>query len=223
MATNINNINNIITTNKHKLMIVSDTQSLPVSDSVKEEAKPQVAHRINHCSQDLPPDWSWAKLDLFDKQTGTGDSRHKINLSVCKHSKIHSFRALVNSPWTHFRRNLTAEEWQSPHYELVRQTRQELRNAGYGARAIWASKCYLPGYKQNKGDTVKNLSVIKINEERDHRYTVIVIANTHKIIVPLKGDAGYLTERQRQHGLIATGTANTVLKTSVGVQLDDVL
>ena len=223
MATNNNNINNIITTNKHNLKIVPDAQSLPVSDSVKGEAEPRVAHKINHCSQDLPADWQWMKLDLFDKETRNGEPRHKINIAVCKRQQIKNFRSLLNSPWTHFRRNLTAEEWASPHYELVRQTRQALRNAGYKATAIWASKCYLPGYRNRKGDTVKDLSVIKVNEERDHRYTVIVIANTHKIIVPLKGDAGYLTESQRQHGVIATGTANTILKTSVGVKLDDVL
>ncbi len=220
MATNNNNINNIITTNKHKLKIVSKEQSLPELDSVKEEKK---ASKINHCSQDLPADWQWMKLDLFDKETNTGDARHKINISVCKKHQIKNFRALLNSPWTHFRRNLTEQEWSSPHYELVRHTRQALRNAGYRATDIWVSKCYLPGYKQGKGDTVKDLSVIKVNERQDHRYTIIVVANDHKMIVPLKGDKGYLTERQRKHGVIATGTANTILKTSVGVRLDDVL
>ena len=81
----------------------------------------------------------------------------------------------------------------------------------------------MPGYKQGKGDTVKNLSVILIQEAQDRRYTVIVIHNTHKIIVPLKGDAGYLSSKQRQTGLIATGTAQTVLKSSAGVMVDDIL
>ena len=223
MATNINNINNIITTNKHKLKIVPDERSLAESDSVKEEAKPQVARKINHCSQDLPADWQWIKLDMFDKHTNTAEARHKINLAICKKHQVKNFRALMNSPWTHFRRGLTQAEWCAPHYELVKQTRQQLRNAGYRATDIWVSKCYLPGYRHGKGDTVKDLSVIKVNETREHRYTAIVIANTHKMIVPLNGDAGYLTEKQRQHGVIATGTANTILKTSVGVRLDDVL
>tara|TARA_R110000744_G_scaffold90947_7_gene176552 strand:- start:104 stop:769 length:666 start_codon:yes stop_codon:yes gene_type:complete len=221
MATNYNNINNIITTNKHNIMIVSDEQSIENSDSVKEESK---ANKINHCSQDLPKDWQWAKLDLFDKEWNTAtDARHKINISVCKQSKVSQFRALLNSPWTHFRRNLTKEIWASPHYELVKQTRQEIKNAGYAATKIAVSKCYLPGYKQGKGDTVKNLSVILIQEAQDRRYTVIVIHNTHKIIVPLKGDAGYLSSKQRQTGLIATGTAQTVLKSSAGVMVDDIL
>jgi len=224
MATNnnnINNINNTITTNKHKLKIVPSGQSILLSDSVKEEAK---AHKTNHCSQDLPRDWQWMKVDLFDKEWNTSnDARHKINISVCKQSKINHFRALLNSPWTHFRRNLTDAEWSSPHYELVKHTRQALRNAGYRATDIWVSKCYLPGYKQGKGDTVKDLSVIKVNDEKDHRYTAIVIANTHKIMVPLKGDAGYLSSKQRNTGMVATGTAETLLKTSVGVRLDDIL
>lgn len=223
MATNNNNINYILTTNKNKLMIVPGERSIAESDSVKGEAEPQVVHKINHCSQDLPQDWQWIKLDLFDTETKTGDSRHRINIAVCKQHQVKNFRALMNSPWSHFRRGLTQSEWCSPHYELVKQTRQELRNAGYRARDIWASKCYLPGYKHGKGDTVRDLSVIKVKEPQDHRYTAIVLANTHRIIVPLKGDKGYLTDKQRRHGIIATGTANTILKTSVGVRLDDVL
>ena len=85
MATNNNNINNIITTNKHKLKIVSKEQSLPELDSVKEESK---ASKINHCSQDLPADWQWMKLDLFDKETKTGDS--KI-ISMSLESGLNSF------------------------------------------------------------------------------------------------------------------------------------
>ena len=57
---NINNINNIITTNKNKLQIASE-QSVINFDSVKELK----ADKISHCHQDLPKDWQWAKLDLF--------------------------------------------------------------------------------------------------------------------------------------------------------------
>ena len=58
---NINNINNIITTNKNKLQIASE-QSVINFDSVKELK----ADKISHCHQDLPKDWQWAKLDLFN-------------------------------------------------------------------------------------------------------------------------------------------------------------
>ena len=221
MVANNNNINNIITTNKNKLQI-ADGQSVTSFDSVKEEAKPTRADRISHCHQDLPRDWQWAKLDLFNN-VNANTEHLRLNVTICKNRQLKRYRALLNTEWPHFKRNLTAEEWATPHYELVKTTRQELKNAGYRARDIRASKCYMPGYRQGKGDTVKRLSVLLVPEPQDHRYTVILIHKETKIIVALKGDAGYLSSNQRKMNQVATGTANTILKTAKGVDIDDVL
>ena len=217
MVANNNNINNIITTNKNTLQIAGE-QSVIKFDSVKELK----ADKINHCHQDLPKDWQWAKLDLFNN-INKNLEHLRLNVTICKNKQLKKYRALMNTAWPHFRRNLTPEEWASPHYELVKQTRQELKNAGYKATEIRASKCYMPGYKQGKGDTVKRLSVLLVPERQDHKYSAIVIHKEHKIIVPLRGDKGYLSSNQRTMNQVATGTANTILKTSKGVDIDDVL
>ena len=217
MVANNNNINNIITTNKHKLQI-ADTQSVIHLDPVKKTK----ADKISHCHQDLPKDWQWAKLDLFNNINDNLEHL-RLNMTICKNKQLKKYRALMNTEWPHFKRNLTAEEWASPHYELVKTTRQELKNAGYRVRDIRASKCYMPGYQQGKGDTVKRLSVLLVPEPADHKYTAILIHKENKIMVPLRGDKGYLSSKQRNMNQIATGTANTILKTSKGVDIDDVL
>ena len=215
---NTNYNNNIITTNKNKLQIASE-QSVIHFDSVKEESK---AQKISHCHQDLPKDWQWTKLDLFNNATSNTE-KLKLNITICKCNQLKTARALLNTDWPHFRRNLTDDEWSAPHYELVKQTRQELKNAGYRVKDIRASKCYMPGYKNKKGSTLKELSVLLVPEKQDHRYTAILIHKETKIIVALKGDKGYLTANQRRMNQIATGTANTILKSSVGVHIDDYL
>ena len=221
MVANNNNINNIITTNKNKLRIASE-QSVIDFDSVKEEAEPTKAEKISHCHQDLPKDWQWTKLDLFNNVNHNSD-KLRLNITICKSNQLKPARALMNTEWPHFRRNLTAEEWSAPHYELVKQTRQELKNAGYKVKEIRASKCYMPGYKNKKGSTLKELSVLLVPEKQDHRYTAILIHKETKIIVALRGDRGYLSSNQRRMNQIATGTANTILKSSVGVHIDDYL
>lgn len=220
MANN-NNINNIITTNKNNLQIANE-QSVIHLDSVKEEAEPTRAEKISHCHQDLPKDWQWTKLDLFNN-VNNNTEKLRLNVTICKSNQLKPARALLNTEWAHFRRNLTDDEWSSAHYELVRQTRQELKNAGFRLRDIRASKCYMPGYKNKKGSILKELSVLLVPEKQTHRYTAILIHKETKIIVPLKGDAGYLSSRQRKMNQIATGTANTILKSSVGVHIDDYL
>ena len=220
MANN-NNINNIITTNKNKLQIASE-QSVIHFDSVKEKAEPTKAEKISHCHQDLPKDWQWTKLDLFNNVNNNSE-KLRLNITICKSNQLKPARALMNTEWPHFRRNLTAAEWSAPHYELVKQTRQELKNAGYKVKDIRASKCYMPGYKNKKGSTLKELSVLLVPEKQTHRYTAILIHKETKIIVPLKGDTGYLSSNQRKMNQIATGTANTILKSSVGVHIDDYL
>jgi len=217
MVANNNNINNIITTNKNKLQIASE-QSVINFDSVKELK----ADKISHCHQDLPKDWQWAKLDLFNN-VNDNTEKLRLNVTICKSNQLKPARALLNTEWPHFRRNLTKEEWASPHYELVKQTRQPSKNAGYKATERRASKGYMQGYKNKKGRTLKELSVLLVPEKQDHRYTAIVIHKEHKIMVPLKGDRGYLSSNQRRMNQIATGTANTILKSSVGVHIDDYL
>ncbi len=130
MVANNNNINNIITTNKNKLQI-ADTQSVIHLDSVKKTK----ADKISHCHQDLPKDWQWAKLDLFNNINDNLEHL-RLNMTICKNKQLKKYRALMNTEWPHFKRNLTAEEWASPHYELVKRTRQELKNAGYRVRDI---------------------------------------------------------------------------------------
>ncbi|MEK9696197.1 MAG: hypothetical protein VW270_10545 [Candidatus Poseidoniales archaeon] len=220
MANN-NNINNIITTNKNKLQIAGE-QSVIHLDSVKEEAEPTKADKISHCHQDLPKDWQWTKLDLFNNINDNLEHL-RLNITICKNKQLKRYRALMNTEWAHFKRNLTAAEWSSPHYELVKKTRQELKNAGYRVRDIKASKCYMPGYRQGKGDTVKRLSVLLVPETQDHKYSAILIHKEQKILVGLRGDTGYLSSNQRNRNQIATGTANTILKTAKGVDIDDVL
>ena len=177
MVANNNNINNIITTNKNKLQI-ADTQSVIHLDSVKKTK----ADKISHCHQDLPKDWQWAKLDLFNNINDNLEHL-RLNITICKNKQLKKYRALMNTEWPHFKRNLTAEEWASPHYELVKTPRQELKNAGYKVRDIKASKCYMPGYQQGKGDTVKRLSVLLVPEPADHKYTAILIHKENKIMV----------------------------------------
>lgn len=217
MATNINNINYI---NNNKLQI-NECEAFTNdrgSDQVKGETKSQVLGAVKHRGL-LPQGWQWIRADLFSPRP----DQFKLSVSVCKNQAIKRMMASLNSPWWCFRRGLVDSEWANPHYELVRDTRQQLKNAGYRVKDIRASKFYRPGFRHGKGDTLKGMSVLLVPEPQEHRYSALLIHESQQIAIPLRGDANTLTPAQRSVNIIASYYGERLTRERTGIDIGDYL
>jgi len=228
MVTNNNNINNIITTNNNNVsndcdatQSTNDNRSLEQSlrSSFEEITKSGREGGSDATRQNglLPRLWQWVKADLFDN-SDNHTPRHKIALSICKKNEINRFRSLNNSPFAAFKRGF-ANYKNDSHYNLVKDVYHSLKQQGYQPKV---SKCFLPGYKNRKGSTVKGLSTVLVSEDQERRYTVAVIHKETVMWIALRGDAGHLSDRQRAGRVVATGKI-TEPSASYGKNIDDVL
>lgn len=228
MATNNNNINNIITTNNNNVSIdcaitQSNNNNASLEESLRssfEEIKKSGVESGNDATRQnglLPKLWQWVKADLFDN-SNNHKPKHKIALSICKSNEINRFRSLNNSPFASFKRGFVDYK-NDPHYNLVRDLYHELKLQGYKPRV---SKCFLPGYKNRKGSTVKRLSTILVSEAQERRYTLALIHKDQVMWIALRGDVGDLSEKQRANRMVATGKI-TEPAASYGKDIDDVL
>jgi len=227
-VTNNNNINNIITTNNNIVsndcdITQSNNNNVSLDESLRssfEEMKESGCESGSNATRQnglLPRLWQWVKVDLFDN-SDNHKPRHKIALSICKSNEINRFRSLNNSPFANFKRGFVDYK-NDPHYNLVRDLYHELKQQGYQPRV---SKCFLPGYKNRKGSTVKRLSTILVSEAQERRYTLALIHKDTVMWIALRGDVGDLSEKQRANRMIATGKI-TEPAASYGKDIDDVL
>jgi hypothetical protein len=165
----------------------------------------------------LPKFWDWIKVDLYDNSKNHRP-KHKLNITISVGGKIDSFKSLNNSPWSLYRRGIVDCN-RDPHYQRVKQIRQELKQSIDQAR-IKVSKCYRSKYKKQIADTIHGFSTILIDEAQDNTYSVIFVYNQQEILIPLSGTAGKLTQRQRSAGQIATGMIRAVTERK-GITADD--
>jgi hypothetical protein len=167
----------------------------------------------------LPQGWDWVKVDLYDNSKNH-KAKHKLNITICKSGKTLAVKSLNNSPWSLYRRGIVDCN-NDPHYQRVKQIRQELKQSVDQAR-IRVSKCYKTNYAGRIADTIHGFSTILIDETQDNTYSVICVYHDHEILIPLSGTAGRLTQRQRSAGQIATGMVRAVTERK-GVDIDDLL
>jgi hypothetical protein len=232
MATDYNNINNIIITNNNNVSNDCDAtqstnnngsleESLRSSfESLKREQKSGVegGTEATRPTAILPKLWDWIKIDLFDNSK-THKAKHKLSISICKQKEIQRYRSLNNSPFGSFKRGF--EDYRNdPHYNLVRDLYHELKKQGYRPQV---SKCFKKGYKGKISDSVFGLSTILCSEEQERRYTLALVAEEHVIWLALKGDTNCLTQRQRDSRMIATGSIMQPVKPYGGARARDLL
>lgn len=232
MATDYNNINNIIITNNNNVsndcgitQSTNDNASLEESlrssfESLKGEQKSGCEGGSDATRQTaiLPKSWQWVKADLFDNSK-THKAKHKIALSISRNNEINRFRSLNNSPFANFKRGFV-DYRNDPHYNLVKDLYHQLKLQGYKPRV---SKCFKKGYKGKISDSVFGLSTILCREEQERRYTLALVAEEHVIWLALKGDTNHLSQRQRDSRMIATGNIMQPVKPYGGIRAKDIL
>lgn len=159
---------------------------------------------------DIPADWAYVKLDLFDNSTAQQlarrDRRLRLSLAVRPTSTDQwvYLRAAVNSPWRHVRRGLDMSDPEDlAHYRVLENTRDEFVDAGLVPRS---GKFYQKGTR-GKGEFAIGLSGIVAELPRDHEYITAVIYQDRVYHYHLRGHT--LTAAQRQGGVIATSEQRT--------------
>jgi hypothetical protein len=232
MATNYNNINNIITTtNNHVSNDCGTTQSTNHKGSLEESLRSSFeslkGEQKSGCGGGniatrptaiLPKLWDWIKIDLFDNSK-THRAKHKVSISICKQKEIQRYRSLNNSPFGSFKRGFVDYK-NDAHYNLVRDLYHELKKQGYRPQV---SKCFKKGYQGKISDSVFGLSTILCSEEQERRYTLALVAEEHVMWLALKGDTNHLSQRQRDSRMIATGSIMQPAKAYGGVRARDLL
>ena len=225
MATDYNNINNIIITNNNNVSNdCGGTQSTNDKISLEQSLRSSFEEIKSSGSEAtrqtviLPKLWDWIKIDLFDNSK-THKAKHKVAISICKQKEIQRYRSLNNSPFGSFKRGF--EDYRNdPHYNLVRDLYHELKKQGYRPQV---SKCFKKGYKGKISDSVFGLSTILCSEEQERRYTLALVAEEHVIWLALKGDTNHLSQRQRDSRMIATGSIMQPVKAYGGTRARDIL
>jgi len=165
----------------------------------------------------LPQGWDWIKADLYDNSKNH-KPKHKLNITISVGGRVDSFKSLNNSPWSLYRRGIVDCN-NDPHYQRVKQIRNELKHTTDQAR-IKVSKCYRTKYEKQIADTIHGFSTILIDEAQHNVYSVIFVYNQQEILIPLSGTAGRLSRRQRSAGQIATGMIRAVTERK-GITADD--
>ena len=163
----------------------------------------------------IPQDWLYAKLDLFDNATTEENilDKQKLKLSVSfkkqNSDEIISIRAGLNSPKRHYTRNIINDVMlhgkPHQHYKLCNEMYNDIvATLGAECQKIAISKFYesrqtYPGKYQNK--TIENASVIVYKMHNKWSAFMILDRNVFEFCLDKS-----ITDKQREHGVIATTT-----------------
>lgn len=179
---------------------VKDLQQPSGTPDPKEEYKVPVLS-LAEVDPNLP--WDFVKLDLFDNSKDPLKQKLRLAMQIkkCQEDGFLKYNALLNTEFRFMKRGLSDDEWNSTHYQLVKDSYKELKEEFGNATA---SKFYKPRSTGLKGVSVKNLSVITSQCVDEGEYVCCVIYKDSLWIWKLKGHKGYLTEAQRRGGIIAT-------------------
>lgn len=235
--TTINNNNNIITTNNNEYINVSTPErNKPITEGYALEVAPlrgslrsslrepkgsggsgdsgefvaaPATEALKNLIQDpnIPANWDFIKIDLFDNSTVEQLQKNKrklrISLSVKKSGQQDwmKFRSDINSPFRHMKRGLESSVWENdPHYQNVRDTYEEFK---VNFKNVRASKFYEYRYK-TQGQSIEGLSVVLAELDEPGHYIISLLYNDQQWLWKMRGDRGYLSDAQRKKNVIAT-------------------
>ena len=150
----------------------------------------------------MPRDVEWIKCDLFDNQKNSnGDVKHNFKLSMNvkrKDKNIQTFRANLNSPARHMKRNLQ-DYWETAkHYQRFQEEYKDWREQ----HKVAISKFYSTK-PSGKAHAVAEMSVMLILDQIGAgEYGMFLLIGDWECSCLLKGKD--LTEKQRNSNQIAT-------------------
>ena len=161
---------------------------------------------------ELPKEWQYLKLDLFDNASDEDLMLNRNNLKLGlsfkrrdePYNTWHHFRAGMNSPLRHLTRGTQASQHHA-HYELVKDTVQEIK-AEWGRRVerIHASKFYSRRDDANKTrKTVDGFSAIVTKLPENWLATMVIRQDVYHYVLSSED----ITFQQRRGRIIASATA----------------
>lgn len=161
---------------------------------------------------ELPKEWQYLKLDLFDNASNEDLmlNKNKLKLGISfkrkdePYNTWHRFRAAMNSPLRHLTRGTQASQHLA-HYKLVRTTVEEIK-AEWGSKIerINASKFYSRRDEANKTrKSVDGFSAIVTKLDNNWLATMVIKQDVYHYA--LNGED--ITYQQRRGRIIASATA----------------
>ena len=162
----------------------------------------------------------YMKLDLFDNALGNSQSKlHvKLNVKLQDDANWHSYGAGLNCQRRMAKRGLDMDKpKERQHWDLLEELALEMAGIYQDIRI---SKFYIAG--NQKGNTVKRLSIVLGKKRQDGEYYGVVVRGTTLNEFNLSAK-GLTTAQRRQHVIASADWTNGATQKKTSYDIDDLM